>query len=164
MATELASVDSAQVDAMMERLQVALSPAAFIGFLVAEVEPFFLAIASENFGNEGDRSGQWEELAETTQTRRQMYGFAPAHPINQRTGELHDYVMQNGIVAEEPEGASWTWPPTDRSGVLDKKYQTAQGGRNQTPARPIVEVTDEDFGQLVVLLEEQIMSHMEGVI
>lgn len=159
------SVNSAQVDELLDNMELALSPAAFIAFLAGEVEPLFQEIARENFDAEGTRNDPWPELAYNTQRRRQELGFGPAHPINIRTGHLEDYILSNGVITELEGGAEWVWPRPTSDAELSKKFKTAQrgDGRSNTPERPIVEASEQDFLTVITLLEDQIISHLTGL-
>ena len=145
------SVDDSDVDQAMDRLINLLSPAGASAFLAAEIGPYLSMRAKQRFGNEGDDAvGQWLPLAPATQAIREAsnYPVAGDHPINRRSGELEDWVVQGGWNAYPTGlGASMQYPSRQPSGELRKKVETAQKGKPfpRTPPRPVLAVSETDM-------------------
>jgi len=78
---------------------------------------------------------------------RQQAGFG-AGPINRRTGELEDWVVNSGWFSYPTGfGASMRYPNKAPTGELKKKVETAQKGRKypSTVARPVLGVNENDL-------------------
>jgi hypothetical protein len=147
-------VDQAGVQAMLLRLQDALSPTGVGQFLATAVDPILRNRAIERFRAEGDDAvGQWLPLAAYTQSVRASMGYGPAHPINRRTGRLENYITQTpSNVQMFAGGARLEYPGTPASGTTADKVRTAQVGtaNPNTPPRPVLAVNHTDL-ELVLL-------------
>lgn len=145
------------VQAMLERLDSALSPVGLAAFLNLGVGPWVKQRAADRFASEGDDvSGKWAPLQESTIEIREHAGFEGAHPINKRTGELEAYITEGQIgITAGPGFASMRYPdnpPATKS--LKQKVETAQRGRSNpnTVARPILGLNERDLAQVVTML------------
>lgn len=133
---------------MVARMQMALSAAGLYSFMSNQVDAYLRNQADRRFATEGDAAvgGTWHPLALATESWREWGGFPAQHPINQRTGELREFVTKTpGAVVAGAGTASITLPgdtPSDQ--WLLQKFQTAQAGRGSAPARPVLglDVTD----------------------
>lgn len=140
-------VDDSEVQALLGRLEFALSSPSLSDFLRAKAVPHFQERANSRFESEGDNaSGAWAELAWSTQQIREDQGYGGQHPINRRTNELHEFMTSDGgDIRPMAAGAFLSWPSIPE-GELGAKYKTAQQGLKnpKTPARPVaaVDVTD----------------------
>jgi hypothetical protein len=110
--------------------------------------------AADRFATEGDEAvgGPWAPLRPATETRRAARGFPPAHPINERTGDLRNYIIgSNGTVAGGPDDWDLTWPDGPPSQELSDKLETAQVGRNfpRTQPRPVVGLGVTDYNDIL---------------
>lgn len=131
----------------LEKIDAGLSPAGIAPFLKALVNQF-QSSARDRFATEGADVGGWEELKESTLRIREELGFPPG-PINERTGRLKQYVVENqGEVLYDGIGTQLQWPSPAPGGGTDLAYSygTAQAGSNhwRTPARPVVALTFDD--------------------
>jgi hypothetical protein len=109
----------------------------------------FQAITAKAFTTEGASTGApWKPLAPSTQADRQRHGFAPAHPILQRSGTLM-HALTTG------EGAFASMQPTSLTYRLSGdparyfKYHQSQAPRTKLPRRAPVELTADDKTALV---------------
>lgn len=144
--------DQRGVDAMLAKVNFAISPVGLSTFMKAHVEPWLQGRAQERFTNEGDDAvGGWAPLEPATQLiRGQRYGAE--HPINRRTGELENYITQTPAdVAQIGVGVVLTYPGTKTSGELTKKVETAQVGRAQprTVPRPVLGMNETDLAAVL---------------
>lgn len=140
--------DRAAVHAI-EQLAALLSPVGLQGFLSSTVGPYLSKRAKERFESEGDDvTGRWAPLKEATVTIRSDLGFGGAHPINRRTGELEEWVVQGGWDAyPQMFGASLRYPRNAPIGELRDKVETAQKGKSEpsTVKRPVLGVNEKDM-------------------
>lgn len=145
------------VQAMLNSIDSALSPAGLASFLGIAVGPWVKERAADRFANEGDDvTGKWAPLKETTIEWRERYGFEGAHPINKRTGELEEYITQGQVgVTAGPGVAVLTYPKNPPTGkALRQKMETAQRGRTRpaTVARPVLGLNERDLAQVLTML------------
>lgn len=131
-----------------EKLIVLTSPNGMMSFLHTVIGPYLSKRAGERFASEGDDvTGPWAPLKEATIRIRETEGFA-AGPINRRTGELENWVVQGGWNAYPTGfGASMRYPGREPSGELRRKVETAQKGRvyPSTEPRPVLGVNEADL-------------------
>jgi hypothetical protein len=154
------SLDEAPVEAMLLRIQTAMSPASLTAYLEGEVRPYWHEEAHRHFGTQGTDTAAWAPLAQRTQDERAQLGFDPEYPIQIRTGELEKYLTSDeGKVEADGTGAQWTYPgPTD--GLTEKKYKLAQQGNLRTPPREIVQASELNLLDVTTLL----MGHLEKML
>lgn len=146
--------DDAGVQAMLLRMNTAVSPVNLGIFLNSMVDPYLRERARQRFASEGDDvSGGWAPLAPFTQKDRADRGYGAAHPINRRTGRLENYVTDTpGRVTTHTAGANLTTPGTAPNKQERDKLEIAQKGRSSypfVPARPVIGVNERDL--LVVM-------------
>ena len=161
--------DDAAVLAMFDRFRDATSPARIGRWLQVEAVQILQNAAADRFDSEGDSaSGKWAPLAPATNNIRAFYGFGPAHPINNRTGGLRQWVTKNqGDVAVGPTSIL-RWPDKPpRDDGLARKLATAQegGGRNKLglragPARPVIAADETDATEIFASFRQHIFSEM----
>lgn len=142
------TVDSRDSDRALERLIALLSPVGAAAFLGTTIGPYLSKRAKERFAGEGDDVvGEWAPLKPITIEMRHSQGFEGG-PINRRTGELENWVVDGGWEAYPVGfGASMRYPKKAPSGELRKKVETAQKGRKSpnTVARPVLGVNERDL-------------------
>lgn len=152
--------DTKGVDAMLTHLAAKLDPAFMGAWLQTEVGPYLSQRAKARFGGEGDDVvGQWAPLSPATQNIRASQGFSAAHPINNRTGELENYITNTpAAVSINPAGATLTYPGTPPSGELADKVSTAQSGRAvpNTVPRPVLGVNTTDLQAVLTMMALEI--------
>lgn len=162
-------VDARSVEAMMERVNTALSSAALVEFLTGEVVPWLNERGKSRFASEGDEvSGKWAPLQFTTQrirmegAQRGQWDVGPDHPINVRTHELEDYITGTiGYTVPTTLGATLTFPdPKKLTPELKKKMEAAQRGLSdpKTPARPVLGLGEADLAWVL----ERLAVHVTG--
>lgn len=157
-----------EVERLLSRLDAALSPIALAAFMEGSVGPTMLARIESRFEQEGDdASGKWAPLQESTNQIREQLGYPPAHPINVRGGELHNFVTGSARSAAEPFGASTTIPDSTPTGELYDKLFTAQAGASQvgyrpTPPRPVLAMDANDLTLVLLQLSQYIRSAVGG--
>lgn len=116
-------------------------------FLNDQIDEWVRDRISRRFAGEGDDvTGAWAPLLPATESIRASRGFPPAHPINQRTHMLRDWLVGTaGDVKVTGTGATYEHPgPT--SGVMEQKLQTAQAGKGfpRTVPRPVLGLNEVD--------------------
>lgn len=148
--------DATGVVAMLAHLEQKLLPTNIAVFLQTRIDPFLRARASERFQNEGDDVvGQWAPLLPATQAMRSAQGYGSDHPINRRTGEMEDYIVNSGGgVTIHPAGATLTFPGTPAGGQLADKVRTAQAGSANpvTVPRPVLGMNERDLAAVLTAL------------
>lgn len=148
-------VKDADVEQMLVRAVAFSSPAGAMAFLHLTMGPYLRKRAKERFRNEGDDvTGPWAPLSAATQQIRASgnWPVAPDHPINRRSGELENWVVDGGWDAYPMAlGASMRYPGKQPSGNLKKKVVGAQQGEGTAPARPVLGVNEADLAAFVAL-------------
>lgn len=148
------------VQAMLAHLQNKLSPPNLGAFLLGQVDPYLRARADARFQSEGDDvTGKWAPLEQATEMIRASQGFPAAHPINERTGELRDYLANApSAVSMNVIGTTLTYPGAAPSGELADKMATAQAGRSypETVARPVLGMNHNDLTAVLTMLSLEI--------
>lgn len=145
------------VQAMLNRVDSALSVPGLAVFLHGSVGPWVRQRAQDRFATEGDDvTGKWAPLAQTTIEIRENAGFEGSHPINKRTGELEAYITQGQVDVDSVPGVATLKFPKDppRTGGIRTKMQTAQGGRTNPPTvpRPVLGMNERDLGAIMTML------------
>jgi len=137
------------------QLELILSEASMAGFLKNFVVGYLQGRAQERFDMEGDDTvGKWVPLKESTLRIRAEKGF-PSGPINVRTGELRDFVVNNPGSIGVDVGATLTWPTGLPEGnTLVYKYRVSQTGTmsGRVPPRPTVGMSFRDMAAINVML------------
>lgn len=145
--------DTAGVQAMLLHMQTKLAPPAIGAFLQTVVDPYLRGRVSERFDSEGDDvTGRWAPLGAATQAIRQQQGFGASSPINERTGEMKDYLLNTpSSLSFNPIGATLTYPGMLPGGELLDKLNTAQNGRTTPPTvpRPVLGVNTTDLAAVL---------------
>lgn len=155
--------ETRNVERMLHRLDIALSPQGLAGFLQSEVDPYLRGRAESRFEQEGDDvTGKWAPLLPATQNIRAEMGYGPDHPINIRTSELHDYITQGDAATTIfPWGAGITLPGTPPEGELLEKMMRAQSGDERTVPRPVLGMNQTDLAAVLLLLARYIKTSVE---
>lgn len=158
-------VDDRTVDRLLRRVEKAISPAALAAFLGGPVHKHFQDEIVERFAIEGDsKSGSWPWLSDATEEIRASQGFDPEGPINQRTGQLLDFVATQYELGRIQSGAELHVPGKPADSTLAEKLLHAQQGATSnplpgagpTPPRPVLAVDETDMEAIMVLLSEHI--------
>lgn len=149
------------VERTLGRIATALSPLGMIPFMETVIAPQLSRRAKARFAGEGDGAvgGKWSPLKPATIDIRFKLGF-PAGPINHRTGELEDWVVNGGQDAY-PVGRDTTmqFPGKPISGDLYRKVSRAQRGDGKTIARPVLGVDEADL----VFLQTRLAMMLESL-
>lgn len=149
-------VDSKSAEAMLMRLNDALDTVGLYTFLNASVGPYLMQRAEARFANEGDDVvGKWAPLEAYTVAMRQSMGFPGEHPINRRSGELENYIVNSGWdVMSTPALASLTFPGAVPNASEAVKVATAQMGTDHpsTVPRPVVGLNEVDLAFVMAAL------------
>lgn len=152
--------DRTGVQEMLNHVDSALSPVGLGLFLHGAIAPHLKRRAASRFKGEGDDAvGKWAPLEESTILIREGYGFPPG-PINRRTGELENYIVNGGSdVKSVPGMSTLTYPDPNkaRGPHLSKKVQTAQMGKpgrsgKPTPRRPVLGMNETDLAAVMTKL------------
>lgn len=122
--------------------------------------------ALKRFDTEGDRaSGKWEDLRPATNDIREHLGYPRAHPINERTGDLRNFIKSStgdtAFVGAQTVRLSWPDVPPAQGG-LSQKFETAQVGKKSpgTPPRPVAAIDAIDLQTALVALRDHIMEYI----
>jgi hypothetical protein len=151
MATTWVTVDNKDVLEALDNLIFLLSPIGAAAFLGVNIGPYLSRRAKERFESEGDDvTGPWAPLKPSTVAIRQNEGYGGTGPINHRTGELENWVVQSGWNAYPTGfGATMRYPKKEPQGQLRDKVTTAQTGRTKTAPsatkRPVLGLNEADL-------------------
>lgn len=150
------AVEKKSLEALLTRMDTALSPFAIASFLGGPVEEFLQYRAAKRFQYEGDDAvGDWAPLKPATQAIRSQEGYGADGPINRRTGALEDYIVGTpGVARPHGLGATLTYPGTPPKGETLTKLRTAQQGKPypSTVARPVLGIGEDDLAEILTLL------------
>jgi hypothetical protein len=157
---EIVGGTTQDVEVLLRHLNTSLSSTALINFLSNRVQPYLRHRAEQRFIGEGDGTvGSWAPLAEATQHIRATgpWGVGADHPINVRTHELENYILNGPPSVAEPTsgGAVLKFPgPDNASKSVRRKMKAAQQGKDnpRTPARPILGMDEVDLEFVVTEL------------
>lgn len=142
-------VQSRSAEYALDRLAEILTPDGLALWLGSEVGEYLKKRAEARFASEGDDvTGPWAPLQDATVQIRLGQNFGGAHPINRRTGQLEDWVVNSGWRAYPTSmGGSLAYPDNTPTGILLEKVQTAQKGSDnpRTPPRPVLGVNENDM-------------------
>lgn len=161
------TVDAKPVLAMLARAEHAISTVNIGQALRGSVADYLQERARERFASEGDdASGKWAPLSWVTVKMRQEQGYGSG-PINQRTGEMLDYLSDaEGELFSNEKRVLLRWPDQELpGGELGSKILHAQGGSVDPPAvaRPVIAANETDLMGVLQRLGNQIYSDM-GVV
>ena len=147
---------------ILDRLDTAFSPEGMSRFMATQALPHLRARAKGRFEGEGDdASGKWAPLKDSTVSIRASGirtglwpDILPDHPINQRTGIMHDYIVKGRAEIMTTDASTTMFfpgrrPPTPQ---LMKKVQRAQQGDRRTQPRPVLAISQVDVNELSVRL------------
>lgn len=161
------AVQTLEVDMLLNAVMTAVSPVGLRPF-GEQVANYLDDRAAYRFAYEGDdASGNWAQLAPTTERIRASLGYGPDGPINIRTSEMFDHVVYTDAINAIPGGVQVTKPDPGRiKGVLAMKLETAQMGRadnpmfpgSSTPPRPVVALSERDTVDIMAKLQLYIMA------
>lgn len=158
--------DTYQTETMLSRVMRSVGAPSLAAWLAGPVDAYMTDEIVDRFAYEGDnKSGDWAPLAETTRRIREELGFPGSNPINERTGELLDFVMNS---REHVAGTDWAMmqiPGDPGQSELERKLRHAQQGAadnprfpgSVTPPRPVLAVDPTDMEILLKMLEMHVM-------
>lgn len=152
--------DSRALSAQLAGLQHKLSDTGLEFFLEDMAHPFLVGRARARFGAEGDDAvGMWVPLDPTTEMIRRSLGYGGPHPINIRTRQMLNYIV-NGYadVSAGGGGSELTFPARGAPTPIQEKIETAQIGKPwpMTPPRPVVALSGVDERVITSLLGDYI--------
>lgn len=146
-------VDSHDMDLILGRLTQSLTEERIAVFMEEEAMSYLHERISQRFAHEGDDIvGPWAPLRFSTEKVRGDAGFGAAHPINERTGELRNWLIASHTVTESGDGVIGDIPGNASIGLeLMDKLTTAQIGRSDpsTVARPVLGIGVVDMEAIV---------------
>ncbi len=141
-------VDPSQVTRLLSMMELNVSHPGLAVFLEDDIDPFIRTRIDERFAAEGDDAvGAWAPLLSTTEALRASKGFPPAHPINQRTHMMHNFLVgTHGDVKASSTDATLTYPGPGVDALMGLKLKAAQAGKSypQTVPRPVLGFSDTD--------------------
>lgn len=161
-------VDAREVWLLLERANHALSWVNIGQAVRGPVVQYLQERVEDRFAQQGDdASGKWAPLTEATQRIRASKGYTPAGPINIRTGEMYNWLLNangelvGGVVGEGGD-LLLMWPGDYPSGELGDKLAHAQEGDpdTRTVPRPVVAADGTDMATVLTILGEEIYRDM----
>lgn len=174
--------DASAMEYYLQGYRQALSAPAISQVLYHRVDPLLQGWAAEAFATETDPTGQkWKPLKQVTNDNfRVPMGFPPAHPINERTGELRKAYTQKGEIVVIPgvETDVVLQNPTaqikNSDPELQSKMRVAASGRGRgtsptgrtrkpVPPRPIVGLTPGRADQITMVFAVYIQQVTNGL-
>lgn len=163
-------VNATSVRRVVDMFRVATLPYSLFDFLKTSASDFFRDDIESRFEEEGDpKSGFWKPLKDATIDIRRADGFGDG-PINERTGELRDFMTGDYDVMTTGSGAVMQVPGNPGGSELASKLATAQRGSinnplgyGPTPPRPVLAISEMDVFTLTRLLQVHIVRVVTGV-
>lgn len=160
-------IHDAAVRELVDRVMLALRPEVLRDFLIDDVRPYMQDEIVARFAFEGDdASGDWPRLSDATQNIRAHAGFGPDSPINERTGQLVEYLVANWDTFVDPIGANLVIPG-EAQGSMEAKIRHAQVGspagenplfpNSSTPPRPVLALDEENLVAVMEMIEAHLM-------
>lgn len=152
------TVEDYEVEALLTRMDITLSPQGLAAFLTETGTYAIQSAGRDLFQDEGGPSvgGAWAPLAPSTQEIRSSQGYGAAHPINRRTGDLEDFITNSsGRIEVDPTGATLTYPGGQATGDLQDALQMAQAGGvsdsgKKISARPVLAASPVMMSEIVM--------------
>lgn len=121
-------VESAAVQALLNHLRNKLTPMGLIEWMHTRAHIILRERASTRFSSEGDDAvAPWIDLAFATGRIRAAQGYSPYHPINVRSGQLRNFIL-NSFTVRPSGGGAVMMMPGNASGTLLSKLRVAQSG------------------------------------
>lgn len=150
------TVDISKLKETTTRIEERLGDTELGAWMESELIAYLHQRASNRFASEGDdATGPWDALSSITESIRASQGYAPAHPINVRSGDLRSFMIgDDGNLSAAGGGMQLQYPSDPPTTELRDKLATAQTGR-QTPRtvmRPVVALGLTDFNDVMDLL------------
>lgn len=164
-------VDPFPVNRMLGYVLRTVDGASLARWLVDDAHEYFREEIAMRFAYEGDKkSGAWAPLHDATIDIRRALGYGGDSPINERTGELFDFVTTQYDINMGQTWALLTFPGDPPTASARQKLETAQLGRADNPLdgygpttrRPVLAVDETDLMELMVSLESYIMLGVVG--
>lgn len=144
---------------VLARLDTCFNAEGMTSFMGGDVLPWLRQRAAGRFATEGDdASGKWAPLKPSTVDIREggiergiWPGISPEHPINQRTGIMHDYIARGRaeIVSGGPSTTMYFPRRTPPTPQLANKIKRAQVGDSRTARRPVLAINQTDVTEIV---------------
>ncbi len=135
-------------------------------FLEDHADPYLKQRVQNRFSAEGDDAvGMWVPLSPGTVMIRQSLGYGGAHPINVRTHDMVNYLLNSGPdVNSVVDGMELTFPARGAPSPIQDKIETAQQGKPLplTPPRPVVALSGTDDREIGILLSDYLMQGLVG--
>lgn len=159
---EVDAEDLRLIDSRLAKMRASLTGTEAGRYLSDEARPYLRDRAIVRFSREGDDAvGRWAPLSKATRGIRKKlaryYGWPiqPAHPINQRSGELRSFVIGTQDLRRSESEATLTVPRVSSSRRLNDKMRAAQTGTptGRKLARPVVGLSERDRADLTMLAE-----------
>jgi hypothetical protein len=163
-------VNTLQTMVLLDAVDKAVSPESFFAFLDGEAVDFLNERLINRFAVEGDSaSGDWPALSEATQSIRESMGFPGFGPINERTGDMLQWIYENHEVGYSGLGAELVYPGPAGNTAIEEKIRTAQMGKatnpfpgaGPTPPRPVLAVDEYDLAGMMELLAVHIFTRVK---
>lgn len=145
------SVQAEHVMQVLDLIEDAVSPRELIDFLSGPVDEYIQGKVLGVFADLGGGvpGGSWAPLQESTTRIRHALGYYDDYAINERSGDLMNWLIKSRTYGLDALGASMAVPGNDGNDVLRKKLRTAQLGYTQsgddmipgahTPPRPVLQ-------------------------
>lgn len=148
----------------------AVSGFSLAAFLEGPAHDYFAEQIYGRFVDEGDtKSGFWEPLHDATVDIRRAMGYSGDHPINERTGELKEWVTEEFEMMGGDDWAQMDLPGSAPTARHAEKLKTAQQGRAVNPLgygptgpRPVLAHTEDDLASILMRLQDWIIHRVVG--
>lgn len=167
MATFRFDVDASEAHRLIGAVEKAISTASLMSFMEEKAHPWWVQAELERFAHEGDADGGgtgifggWSELSPTTVRIREALGYGGEGPINVRSGEMLEVLMNAHDVIGDASVVQMTIPGNSVDPITEEKIRTAQEGRSgnaiggfgPTPPRPVLSLTEMNAEEILALL------------
>lgn len=145
MSIEFSFTVSGNAEALIAKAALWLDDGHLSDFTQDQFQEIMRDVSRSNLATESDKAGPWQPLSNATIFLRQMAGFPGEHPINERTGQMKNFLL-NAKARGGPTGggAEFEWPD-GASGVLYMKLLRSIGWDKRAPARLVIEADQEEM-------------------
>lgn len=169
----LIEVDATQVEVLLTKMAHATSPPSLQAFLLARASAWLRNATGTNFATETAPGGRaWAALRPATEEIREDGGYPPRHPINERDGEMKEWLTTSwGDASMTSNGAELVWP-SKSTPLSEEKLRTAQMGSKRgdnpmfqnarTVPRPVIGLEAVDVAAVLGLLSDHLSMMLGG--
>lgn len=166
-------VNALDVERMLSLAEDSFSEPRVMHWMNTDLHDYFASETISRFSDGIDRNtGVWRKLSDATEHLREQQGYDPDWPINVRTGELFDYVVNTFRIDTDGQDLTFVTPDDERVDATTAiKLEHAQFGASDnpiegfgpTPPRPVIGFdADADAQAILMNFTNHIVDFLRG--